>query len=110
MNSRLALAIFAATCALVAVLGVALISNAGKADQPPVVQRPESPFKGGTLVPVPVSLMLPLATSPSGDAPLPWTAWPAGLSGLDLYFQYAIQDAGAVHGVALSNAVKADVP
>ena len=49
MNSRLALAIFAATCALVAVLGVALISNAGKADQPPVVQRPESPFKGGTL-------------------------------------------------------------
>ena len=51
MNSRLALAIFAATCALVAVLGVALISNAQKADSPQVVHTPESPFRGGTLPP-----------------------------------------------------------
>jgi protein SCO1/2 len=49
VSSRLALAIFAATCALVAVVGVALISNAGKADSPPVVQTPQSPFRGGTL-------------------------------------------------------------
>jgi protein SCO1 len=51
VTSRLALAIFAATCALVAVIGVALISNAGKADSPNVVQTPDSPFKGGTLPP-----------------------------------------------------------
>jgi protein SCO1/2 len=49
VTSRLALAIFAATCALVAVIGVALISNAGKADQPAVVAAADSPFKGGTL-------------------------------------------------------------
>jgi protein SCO1/2 len=49
VSSRLALAIFAATCALVAVVGVALISNAGKADSPPIVQTPQSPFRGGTL-------------------------------------------------------------
>jgi protein SCO1 len=51
VTSRLALAIFAATCALVAVVGVALISGAGNADSPPVVQTPDSPFRGGTLPP-----------------------------------------------------------
>ena len=51
VNSRLALAIFAATCALVGVIGVALISNAGKADSPATVHTPESPFRGGTLPP-----------------------------------------------------------
>ena len=49
MSSRLALAIFAATCALVAVLGVALISNAGNADSPPVVHTAASKFRGGTM-------------------------------------------------------------
>lgn len=49
MNSRLALAIFAATCALVAVLGIALISNAAKTDNPPVVRTQNSPFRGGEL-------------------------------------------------------------
>ena len=67
-------------------------------------------FKGGTLVPVPVTSVLLLTTSPAGDVPLAWPSFPSGLSGLDLYFQYAVQDAGAVHGVALSNALKAHVP
>ncbi len=69
-----------------------------------------APFKGGALVPLPAALALPLATSPLGTISLMFSDWPAGLSGLDLYFQYAIQDAAAVKGVALSNALKADVP
>ncbi|MGQ0551847.1 MAG: FG-GAP repeat domain-containing protein [Planctomycetota bacterium] len=68
------------------------------------------PFKGGTLVPVPIVSTLPIFTSGAGDIPLAWGAWPAGLSGLDLYIQYAIQDAGAVLSVALSNAVRGDNP
>jgi hypothetical protein len=51
-----------------------------------------------------------VVTSPTGGVPLVWTAWPSGLSGLELYFQYAIQDAGAIKGTALSNALKAAVP
>jgi protein SCO1/2 len=51
VTSRLALAIFAATCALVAVVGVALISNAGKADSPAVVRSATSKFRGGTMPP-----------------------------------------------------------
>jgi len=66
-------------------------------------------FKGGTLVPVPWILVLSLTTSPSSTLALPFT-WPAGLSGADLYFQWAIQDEIAPKGISLSNAVKADVP
>lgn len=70
-----------------------------------------APFKGGTLVPLPVALMLPLATGPGGALNLGVPAWPAGVpSGLSLYFQYAIQDAGGAFGVALSNALQGDVP
>ncbi len=69
-----------------------------------------TPFKGGTLVPIPPLLTLVLGTNASGGLTLPWAAWPAGLSGLDLYFQEAIQDAAAVKGAALSNALRADVP
>ncbi|MGQ0553684.1 MAG: FG-GAP repeat domain-containing protein, partial [Planctomycetota bacterium] len=46
-----------------------------------------TPFKGGTLVTVPVALSLPIFTSPSGTIPLSWASWPAGLSGAQLYFQ-----------------------
>jgi hypothetical protein len=53
---------------------------------------------------------MPLFTDGSGAIPLAWASWPGGLSGLSLYFQYAILDAGAVCGVALSNALRADVP
>jgi hypothetical protein len=69
-----------------------------------------TPFKGGTLLTVPVLLTLPLPTDPLGDILLPWTSWPAGLSGVSLYFQFGIQDVAAVKGVALSNALEADVP
>jgi hypothetical protein len=67
-------------------------------------------FKGGTLLTVPVLQTLPLVTSPAGEVSLPFAAWPAGLSGQQLLFQAAIQDASAVQGVALSNALSADIP
>jgi hypothetical protein len=69
-----------------------------------------TPFKCGTLVPLPVALQLPLFTNGTGSIALGWASWPGVLSGLDLYFQYAIQDAGAACGVALSEALRADVP
>ena len=69
-----------------------------------------APFKCGTLVPAPVLTSFVVITSPIGEVLLGWSSWPAGLSGLSLYFQYGIQDAAAVCGVALSNALRADVP
>ncbi|MHC5212523.1 MAG: cupredoxin domain-containing protein [Planctomycetota bacterium] len=63
-------------------------------------------FKGGTLVPVPVLLQVPLVTSGSGELLLP-ALWPAGLTGVGVVMQVAVQDAGAVAGVALSNALRA---
>lgn len=69
-----------------------------------------TPFKGGMLVPVPALLKVSVTTSPIGTVPLAWAAWPSGLSGLSLYFQYAVKDLAAVHGVSLSHAVRGDVP
>ncbi|HZM00124.1 MAG TPA: VCBS repeat-containing protein [Planctomycetota bacterium] len=69
-----------------------------------------SPFKCGTLVPVPVTTSLPLFTNGSGQVNLGWAAWPPALSGSSLYFQYAIQDGAAICGVALSNALRGDSP
>ena len=69
-----------------------------------------APFKGGTLVPVPVLMSFPVATNPGGQLPLAWNSWPSGLSGASLYLQYAIADAAAPAGVSLSNALRADVP
>jgi hypothetical protein len=69
-----------------------------------------TPFKGGTLLTVPILFTLPLATDSLGGILLPWSAWPSGLSGVSLFFQFGIQDAAAVKGVALSNALGADVP
>ena len=54
--------------------------------------------------------MFGAATGPAGKLTLPWSAWPAGLPPVALYFQCAIQDAGAIAGVSLSNAVRADLP
>lgn len=69
-----------------------------------------APFKGGTLVPVPFLLTVPLGTDGSGAFFLPF-AGPAGLpAGTPLHFQYAIEDAAAIKGVALSNAVKGIAP
>ena len=69
-----------------------------------------TPFKGGTLVPVPPLSTLTVVTNAAGAMPLSLAAWPPGASGASFWFQYAIQDAGAVKGVALSNALRADVP
>ena len=52
MSSRLALALFATTCALFAVIGVIAISRINaQSDGPSVVHSPDSPFRGGTLPP-----------------------------------------------------------
>ena len=69
-----------------------------------------SPFKCGTLVPVPALASVALTTHVDGKFELGWPSWPAGLTGQSLYVQYAIQDAAAVCGVSLSNALRADVP
>jgi hypothetical protein len=69
------------------------------------------PFKGGTLVTVPIAFQFTLLTGPAGTLTLPWASWPGGLPhGFALYFQFAIQDAAAVQGVALSNALRGVVP
>ncbi len=68
-------------------------------------------FKGGVLVPVPPILQVVVVTSAAGNMVLSWNQYPAGMtSGADLYFQYAISDAAAPKGVALSNAVHAKHP
>ncbi len=68
------------------------------------------PFKGGTLLPFPMLLTLVASTSPAGGIALPFTM-PAGFpAGTTLWLQWAIQDAGAVQGAALSNAISGLVP
>ncbi len=68
------------------------------------------PFKGGTLVAFPYLVTVPLSTSGSGALLLPFT-WPSGLpAATTVVFQYAVQDAAAVKGVALSNALQALTP
>ncbi len=69
-----------------------------------------TPFKCGTLLPVPWVSTFALGTSPAGGIPLGWAAWPAGLSGLSLHFQYAVKDNAGICGVSLSNAVRGNVP
>lgn len=69
-----------------------------------------APFKGGVLVPSPGLLLAGLATDAAGGLLLAGT-WPAGVpSGLDLFFQAWVADAGASAGLAASNAVRAAVP
>lgn len=66
-------------------------------------------FKGGVLVPAPNSVTV-LVTPANGEIPLAFV-WPRDAApGLPLYFQWAIQDAGAPVLVALSNAVSAETP
>jgi hypothetical protein len=63
------------------------------------------PFKGGTLVPVPFFEPVIVTTSGTGSLPLPFVM-PVGVpAGTELWVQWAIQDAAAVKGVSLSNAV-----
>ncbi|HEX5009552.1 MAG TPA: hypothetical protein VFY71_04050 [Planctomycetota bacterium] len=70
-----------------------------------------APFKGGVLHTLPPLAQVPLATSASGGWTLPWASWPAGIpAGLELYFQAAVSDTAALHGVSLSNVLKATQP
>jgi hypothetical protein len=70
-----------------------------------------TPFKGGTLLPVPLLAQYAFVTvGTPGSVTLPWASWPNGLSGVSLYFQWGVQDGGAILGAALSNALRADVP
>jgi hypothetical protein len=69
-----------------------------------------TPFKGGTLVPVPVTVSLGLLTDAGGAASLPFV-WPPGVpSATSLFLQVALQDPAAPVGVALSNALLAVTP
>jgi hypothetical protein len=69
-----------------------------------------APFKGGTLVPNPVLWSLWDLTSWGGTLEHDFH-WPAGIpSGTAIFFQYTSLDGAAVQGVALSNALRADVP
>ena len=68
------------------------------------------PFEGGLLVATPAVAVVPLITSADGSLVLVFRC-PLGLpSAMSFWLQYAISDAGAVHDVALSNAVMATTP
>jgi hypothetical protein len=68
------------------------------------------PFKGGVLLAVPPLAQIPLTTSGAGVFSLPFVT-PSGLPGaIDLTFQVALQDATAVHGVAISTGLGATTP
>jgi len=68
------------------------------------------PFKGGTLVPVPFLDPIILATSATGDFSIPFVMPPAIPAGVEIRAQWAIVDAGAINGVALSNAILGVTP
>ncbi len=68
------------------------------------------PFKGGTLLAFPFTLAVNLGTDASGGVALPFT-WPSAVpAATTLFFQAAVQDAAAVKGVSLSNALEAVTP
>ncbi len=68
------------------------------------------PFKGGTLVPSPDVGPVFVPSSGAGQIALPFTM-PSGLpAGTELWMQWAIPDAAAVHDVALSNALLGTTP
>ena len=68
------------------------------------------PFKGGTIKPFPFFDPVLLSTSAGGTISIPFVM-PAGVpAGTELWVQWAIQDAAAIHGVALSNAILGVTP
>ena len=62
-------------------------------------------FKGGVIKPVPFFDPFVLNTNGSGEIDINWANTGGAPSGATLVSQWAISDAGAVKGVALSNAV-----
>ncbi|HZL99240.1 MAG TPA: hypothetical protein VFD43_03220 [Planctomycetota bacterium] len=69
-----------------------------------------APFKGGILQPSPILGSVFLFTSVNGTIALPFVMPGGAPAGTPLWFQWAIQDAAAVQGVALSNALKGVTP
>ncbi len=68
------------------------------------------PFKGGTLYPFPIVLLVPLVTDPAGHA-LFFSAMPAGTpSGTDVVLQTWLFDASAPKGASGTNGLEAQVP
>jgi len=68
------------------------------------------PFKGGTLKPFPFLPPVFVPTSPSGTISLPFVM-PLGVpSETQLWVQWGIQDATAIAGIALSNAIVGVTP
>jgi len=65
-----------------------------------------APFKGGTLIPVPFLIALPLSTSGTGTLDLPFVLPDGVPAGTPLVFQYAVKDSLAIGGVSLSNGLK----
>ncbi len=95
--------------------GALLLSQAAPAAQAQLLvalSEGAVPFKGGVLKPWPLlPLTLIFTLDGSGEFVVPWASWPAGLpAGTELVFQYAIQDAVATQGIALSNGLKAITP
>ena len=68
-----------------------------------------TPYKGGTLLPGPAIVSVLMNTSPAGGWQLNFRA-PSAASGTEFWIQVGIQDAAAVQGVSLSNAVKGTTP
>jgi hypothetical protein len=69
------------------------------------------PFMGGTLVPNPwIDPPIFATTSASGEIPLGFLMPEDLPPGTELFVQWAIQDPGGPSGVALSNALRGDVP
>jgi hypothetical protein len=66
--------------------------------------RAAAPFKGGTLVPVPILALLTFTTDAAGEVLLPGVQ--GGGGPLNVYLQFVTVDAGQPQGFALSNAVK----
>ena len=66
-----------------------------------------APLKGGTLVPVPILLMVPLFTSPSGTITLPGIQ--GGGGPVSVYIQTIIADGSQPAGFAFTNAVRVDL-
>jgi hypothetical protein len=67
-------------------------------------------FFGGTIHPLPTLNQLFFFANFLGSLQLQ-TAWPAGVpSGTQIWFQFLLDDASVIHGITLSNAVKATTP
>ena len=71
---------------------------------------PES-FIGVCQLPQSIGVPIANSTDDQGRWTIAWESWPEGFpSAFELYFQYALEDAANVTGVALSNVLKATTP